>query len=191
LTRPLHRAPHSPHTTPFRAQGPYDQLNATATDEAGNTANATTPQTVQVDTAAPAISFTTVSFTDTGVLGDHITNNGLVTLSGTMSDNVTGSQVQAFNGSTPLGFATIHTVTHTWTLPTTLPQAPKTHLNPHATLDACNTANATTPQTVQVDTAAPAISFATVSFTDTGVLGDHITNNGLVTLSGAVSDNVT
>src|SRR5262249_57469204 len=106
----LHDALPISHTwtlTTTLAQGTYNQLNATATDEAGNTSNATTAQTVQVDTAAPAISFATVSFTDTGVLGDHITNNGLVTLSGAVSDNVTVSRAQEFTPHPPPRLTTV------------------------------------------------------------------------------------
>ena len=171
------------------AQGTYDQLNATATDEAGNTTNATTTQTAQVDTTHPSISFDTVSFSDTGVPGDHITNSGQVTLSGTVSDNVTVSQVQVFNGTTLIGTATV--TNGVWSLTTTLAQGTYDQLNATATDEAGNTTNATTTQTVQVDTTHPSISFDTVSFSDTGVPGDHITNSGQVTLSGTVSDNVT
>ena len=171
------------------AQGTYDQLNATATDEAGNTTNATTTQTVQVDTTHPSISFDTVSFSDTGVPGDHITNSGQVTLSGTVSDNVTVSQVQVFNGTTLIGTATV--TNGVWSLTTTLAQGTYDQLNATATDEAGNTTNATTTQTVQVDTTHPSLSFDTVSFSDTGVPGDHITNSGQVTLSGTVSDNVT
>jgi hypothetical protein len=173
------------------AQGTYSSLNAVATDEAGNTVSATTAQTVQVDTAPPAIAFTSVSFADSGIVGDHITNNGNVTLSGTTSDNVTVSQVQIFNGTTLLGTATVNNTAHTWSLTTTLAQGTYGSLNAVATDEAGNTASATTTQSVQVDTAPPSITFDTVSFTDTGVASDQITKNGNVTLSGTTADNVT
>ena len=90
-----------------------------------------------------------MSFTDTGVQGDHITDNGQVTLSGTVSDNVTVSRVQVFNGSQLLGTATVDNVHHTWTLTTTLAPGAYNQFNATAIDEAGNLANATTTQTVK------------------------------------------
>ncbi len=121
-------------------------------DTAGNIGS-TTSQAITIDTTAPGVTFDTVSFTDTGVQGDHITANGQVTLSGTVSDNVTVSQVQVFNGSQLLGTATVDNVHHIWTLTTTLAPGAYNQFNATATDEAGNSANATTTQTVQVNDA--------------------------------------
>ena len=76
-----------------------------------------------------------------------------VTLSGTVSDNVTVSQVQVFNGTTLIGTATV--TNGVWSLTTTLAQGTYDQLNATATDEAGNTTNAATTQTVQVDTTAP------------------------------------
>ena len=124
-------------------------------------------------TTPPGVTFDTVSFTDTGVQGDHITDNGQVTLSGTVSDNVTVSQVQVFNGSQLLGTATVDNVHHTWTLTTTLAPGAYNQLNATAIDEAGNPANATTTQTVQVNDA-PVL--APISPTLTAITEDQTTN---------------
>jgi len=172
-------------------QGLYSAFKATATDEVGNAATATTAQSVEVDTTPPSITFDTVSFVDTGVPGDQITDNGSVTLSGTTSDDVTVAQVQVFNGATLLGTATVDSVHNTWSLKTTLAQGTYNNLNAVATDEAGNAATATTTQSVQIDTTRPSVTFDTVLFSDTGIQGDHITDSGSVTLSGTTSDDVT
>ena len=108
-------------------------------------------QNLTVDETPPVVTFDTVSFADTGVQGDHITDNHQVTLSGTVSDNVTVSQVQVFNGSQLLGTATVDNVRHTWTLTTTLASGTYNHFNATAIDEVGNPANATTTQTVQVN----------------------------------------
>ena len=141
-------------------------------DTAGNIGS-TTSQAITIDTAAPVVTFDTVSFTDTGVQGDHITDNGQVTLSGTVSDNVTVSRVQVFNGNQLLGTATVDNVHHTWTLTTTLAPGAYNQFNATATDEAGNLANATTTQTVQVNNA-PVL--APISPTLTAITEDQTTN---------------
>ena len=98
-----------------------------------------------------------MSFTDTGVQGDHITNNSSVTLSGTVTDNLTVSQVQVYNGTTLVGTATVDSVHHTWSLTKTLADGTYNQLTVKATDSAGATASAGTTQYVQIDTAAPAL----------------------------------
>ena len=141
-------------------------------DTAGNIGS-TTSQTITIDTAAPVVTFDTVSFTDTGVQGDHITDNGQVTLSGTVSDNVTVSRVQVFNGNQLLGTATVDNVHHTWRLTTTLAQGAYNQFNATAIDEAGNPANATTTQTVQVNDA-PVL--APIGPTLTAITEDQTTN---------------
>jgi T5SS/PEP-CTERM-associated repeat protein len=173
------------------ADGSYNHLSVTATDEAGNTASAPTAQTVQVDTAPPSITFDSVSFTDTGTPGDNITSNGSVTFSGTLADNVSVSQVQVFNNGTLLTNAVVSNGTHTWTLTTTLPSGTYRNFSATATDEAGNVSpSATKTQSFQIASAPPVVTFDEVSFVDSGTQGDGITNIGSVFLSGSVTDSV-
>ena len=129
------------------------------------------------DTSAPTVAFPTVSFTDTGVQGDGITNNGAVTLSGTVADNIGPSTVEVFDGSTDLGAATVSG--GSWTLSTTLGQGTHNSFSAKATDEAGNTATATNSTSVTVDTIAP-----TVAFTP----GVTFSNAHTATLNGTVSD---
>jgi hypothetical protein len=137
-------------------------LTVTATNTLG--AGASTTQSIQFKTVTPlTITFDAVSFVDAGVQGDHITNNGNVTLSGTVTDNVTVSQVQVFNGSTSLGLATVNNTAHTWSLATNLTQGTYNQLKATATDSGGNSASASTTQFVTVDTTPPAVTLQTES----------------------------
>ena len=62
------------YTTAVLANGSHS-LTATATDVAGNVSSASATLAVTVDTVAP-VAPTIASFsTDSGVVGDHITND--------------------------------------------------------------------------------------------------------------------
>ena len=143
-------------TTSFTPVEGLNTVLVRQTDAAGNVSGVSALSFI-LGTTRPGVSFDTVSFTDTGVQGDHITDNGQVTLSGTVSDNVTVSQVQVFNGSQLLGTATVDNVHHTWTLTTTLAPGAYNQLNATAIDEAGNPGNATTTQTVQVN-GAPVIT---------------------------------
>ena len=131
-------------------------LTVTATNTLGQTAS--TSETIQLNVVTPLkVTFDTVSFTDTGVQGDHITNNSSVTLSGTVTDNLTVSQVRVFNGSTLLGTATVDNVHHTWSLTKMLADGTYNQLVVKATDSAGTTAAASTTQYVEIDTTAPAL----------------------------------
>ena len=143
-------------TTSFTPAEGLNTVLVRQTDAAGNVSGVST-LSFTLGTTPPGVTFDTVSFTDTGVQGDHITDNGQVTLSGTVSDNVTVSQVQVFNGSQLLGTATVDNVHHTWTLTTTLAPGAYNQLNATAIDEAGNPGNATTTQTVQVN-GAPVIT---------------------------------
>ena len=159
-------------TTSFTPVEGLNTVLVRQTDAAGNVSGVSALSFI-LGTTRPGVSFDTVSFTDTGVQGDHITDNGQVTLSGTVSDNVTVSQVQVFNGSQLLGTATVDNVHHTWTLTTTLAPGAYNQLNATAIDEAGNPANATTTQTVQVNNA-PVL--APINPTLTVITEDQITN---------------
>ena len=164
-------------TTSFTPVEGLNTVLVRQTDAAGNVSGVSA-LSFTLGTTPPGVTFDTVSFTDTGVQGDHITDNGQVTLSGTVSDNVTVSQVQVFNGSQLLGTATVDNVHHTWTLTTTLAPGAYNQFNATAIDEAGNPANATTTQTVQVNDA-PVL--APISPTLTAITEDQTTN---VTIRG-------
>ncbi len=90
------------YTTSALANGTHS-LTATATDAAGNTGAASTAMSVTVDTAAP-VAPTIASFSnDSGTVGDGITNDNTLTLTGTAEAN---STVKVYDGATLLGTAT-------------------------------------------------------------------------------------
>ena len=89
------------YTTAALANGGHS-LTATATDAAGNTGVASSALAVTIDTTAP-VAPTIASFsTDSGVVGDGITNDNTLTLTGTAEANAT---VKVYDGATLLGSA--------------------------------------------------------------------------------------
>ena len=90
------------YTTAALANGAHS-LTATATDAAGNTSASSAALSVTIDTAAP-VAPTIASFsTDSGTVGDGITNDNTLTLTGTPEADAT---VKVYDGATLLGSAT-------------------------------------------------------------------------------------
>ena len=90
-------------TTAALANGAHS-LTATATDAAGNTSAALDARSrVTIDTAAPAAPAIASFSTDSGAVGDGITNDNTLTLTGTAEAN---STVKVYDGATLLGTAT-------------------------------------------------------------------------------------
>ena len=75
-------------------------LTATATDVAGMTSAASAVMNVTVDTTAPVAPSIASFSTDSGTVGDGITNDNTLTLTGTAEANAT---VKVFDGATLLG----------------------------------------------------------------------------------------
>ena len=78
-------------------------LTATATDAAGNVSAASSAMAVTIDTTAPVAPSIASFSPDSGVVGDHITNDSTLTLTGTAEAN---STVKVYDGATLLGSAT-------------------------------------------------------------------------------------
>jgi len=126
-------------------------LTATATDAAGNISAASTALSVTVDAAAPTAPAIASFSTDSGTVGDGITNDNTLTLSGTAEANAT---VKVYDGATLLGSATANG-SGAWSY-TTAALSNATHsLTATATDAAGNTGAASTALSVTVDTAAP------------------------------------
>ena len=160
----------------------------TATDTvSGTTGVASAALNVTVDTVAPVAPTITAFSPDTGIVGDHITDAAVLTLTGTAEAN---STVKVYDGATLLGSATANS-SGAWSFTTgTLSNAIHS-FTATATDVAGNTGVASSALSVTVDTVAPvAPSIASFS-TDSGVVGDHITNDNTLTLTGSAEANST
>ena len=148
-------------------------FTATDTDVAATTSAASAALSVTVDTTAPVAPSIASFSTDSGIVGDNITNDNTLTLTGTAEAN---STVKVYDGATLLGSATANG-TGAWSF-TTAALANGAHsLTATATDAAGNTGVASAALSVTVDTTAPvAPSIASFS-TDSGTVGDGITND--------------
>src|SRR5665811_136251 len=79
------------------------QFTATATDAANNTSTPSTSYAATIDTTAPAAPAITAITTDSGTVGDHITNDTSLTISGTAEAN---STVKVFQDGVLIGTTT-------------------------------------------------------------------------------------
>ena len=142
---------------------------------------------VTIDTTAPVAPSITSFSTDSGTVGDGITNDNTLTLTGTAEAN---STVKVFDGATLLGTATANG-SGAWSFTTgTLSNAAHS-FTATATDAAGNTGVASAALAVTVDTTAPvAPSIASFS-TDSGTVGDGITNDATLTLTGTAEANST
>ena len=174
------------YTTAALANGAHS-LTATATDAAGNTGAASAALSVTIDTTAPVAPSIASFSTDSGTVGDGITNDNTLTLTGTAEANAT---VKVFDGATLLGSATANG-SGAWSY-TTAALANGAHsLTATATDAAGNTGAASAALSVTIDTTAPvAPSIASFS-TDSGTVGDGITNDNTLTLTGTAEANST
>ena len=160
-------------------------FTATATDAAGNTGAASAALAVTV--TAPSGAPTITSFSpDTGVVGDGITDPAILTLTGTA---VANSTVNVYDGTTLLGTATAN-ASGAWSFVTApLPDG----LHSFTATDTVSgvTSAASAVMNVTIDTVAPAVPTIASFSTDSGTVGDHITNDATLTLTGTAEANST
>ena len=131
-------------------------LTVTATNMLGQTASSPAAH-IQLTIASPlSVTFDKVTFTDTGVQGDHLTDNSTVMLSGTVTDAIAVSKVNVYNAGSLIGSATINP-DHTWTLTKALADGNYNQLSVTATDAAGTMASAATGQYVLIDTKAPTV----------------------------------
>ena len=142
---------------------------------------------VTIDTAAPAAPTIASFSTDSGTVGDGITNDNTLTLSGTAEANAT---VKVFDGATLLGSA-VANGSGAWSY-TTAALANGSHsLTATATDAAGNTGAASSALSVTIDTVAPAAPTIASFSPDTGTVGDGVTTASVLTLSGTAEANAT
>ncbi|PUE05953.1 hypothetical protein B9Z51_17015 [Limnohabitans sp. T6-5] len=157
-------------------------FSVTITDAAGNT-SATTPIIITIDTTASAAPVANLdASSDSGVLGDKLTNDTTPTLSGT---GTAGEVITLKDASgAVIGTATV-AANGTWSITpvTALPSGANT-LSVTST-DAAGNTSAATPLVVTIDNTASAAPVANLdASSDSGVLGDKLTNDTTPTISG-------
>ena len=140
-----------------------------------------------IDTAAPTAPAITTFSNDSGTVGDGITNDNTLTLTGTAAAN---STVKVYDGATLLGKVTANG-SGAWSY-TTAALADGTHsLTATATDAAGNTSAASAALNVTIDTAAPSAPAIASFSNDSGTVGDGITNDNTLTLTGTAAANST
>ena len=139
-------------------------------------------------TPAPRSSRAIASYsTDSGTAGDGITNDNTLTLTGSAEANAT---VKVYDGATLLGSATADG-SGNWSY-TTAALANGAHsLTATATDVAGNTSAASSALSVTIDTSAPVTPAIASYSTDSGTVGDGITNDNTLTLTGSAEANAT
>ena len=174
------------YTTAALADGAHS-LTATATDAAGNTSAASAALSVTVDTAAPGVPTVSSFSSDTGMVGDGITNDNTLTLTGTAEAN---STVKVYDGATLLG-----TVDRQWQRRLELHDrgAGERHAQPDGDGDGCGRQHRRRLGNLERDgRRGGADSPVIASFsTDTGTVGDGITSDNTLTLTGTAEANST
>ena len=123
---------------------------------------------------------------DTGVVGDGITDPAILTLTGTA---VANSTVNVYDGTTLLGTATAN-ASGAWSF-VTVPLPDGVHSFTATDTVSGVTSAASVVMSVTIDTVAPAAPTIASFSTDSGTVGDHITNDSTLTLTGTAEANAT
>src|SRR5262249_13792352 len=142
---------------------------------------------VTIDTTAPTAPAISSFSTDSGTVGDGITNDNTLTLTGTAEASAT---VKIYDGATLLGSTTANG-SGAWRYTTPALSNPTQSLPPAPT-DAAGTYGMASPSlSVTIDTTAPAAPVISSFSTDSGTVGDGITNDNTLTLTGTAEANAT
>ncbi|WP_128927175.1 Ig-like domain-containing protein [Bradyrhizobium guangxiense] len=154
-------------------------------DAAGNIGT-TAAQAVTIDTTAPtaALAITAIS-QDSGTAGDFITNDTTLTVSGSNGALSSGEKIQlSSDGGATWADVTQSTAT-SWSY-----LDPATHASSFTyqtrIIDAAGNIGTTAAQAVTIDTTAPTAALAITAIgQDSGTVGDFITNDTTLTVSGS------
>ncbi len=183
-------------TTTANASGTWSYNTATLADGSHGfsisaTSNGTTATstalTVKVDTKAPSAPTITSFSSDTGTVGDHITSDHTLTLTGTAEAN---STTKIHEGSTLLGSA-VTNGSGIWNYTSAVLANGAHSLSATATDTAGNTGTASTPLSVTIATTTAVVPTIASFSTDSGTMGDHITNDHTLTLAGTAAPKAT
>src|SRR6185436_10832318 len=167
-------------TTGALANGGHS-LTATATDVAGNTSAASSALSVTIDASAPVTPVIASYSTDSGTVGDGVTNDNTLTLTGSAEANAT---VKVYDGATLLGSATADG-SGNWSYTTAALANGGHSLTATATDVAGNTSAASSALSVTIDASAPVTPVIASYSTDSGTVGDGVTNDNTLTLTGS------
>jgi hypothetical protein len=161
-----------------KPEGTY-QITASAGDAAGNASGLSSVYPVTIDTTAPAAPTITGYSTDSGVIGDFITNDNTPTIVGTAEP--LSSVIVFFNGVSQ-GTAPVN-ANGSWTF--TASQLDGTYDVTATAQDAAgNTGPTSAPLTLTIDTVAPNAPIITSFSTDTGEPGDRVTADTTLSITG-------
>ena len=166
--------------------------HAHETDVAGNVSAASSALSVTIDTLAPAApgSLTLAPTSDSGVPGDGITNKNTPVITGT---GVAGDTITLRDGATAVGTATVG-ADGKWSITTSVLADGTRTLTATEADPAGNTSAASAALPVTIDSVAPAApgNLALAAASDSGVVGDGITNkNPVITGTGVAGDTIT
>ncbi|MCP5019410.1 MAG: hemagglutinin, partial [Ketobacter sp.] len=164
-------------------------ITATAQDASGNTSAASLAYAITVDTGLPAAPAITTMTTDTGVLGDLITGDNTLLFSGTSEADAT---IEIFIGASSVGTTTANG-SGVWTFDysgTTLSDGAYS-VTATAQDTSGNTSVASTSFNLTIDVVAPAAPSVDSITLDSGILGDLITSDNTLLISGTAEANST
>jgi hypothetical protein len=173
------------YTTAALGNGTHN-LTATAIDVAGNTGVASSVAAITVNTPIPTAPAIASVSNDSGTAGDGITNDNTLTLIGAAIAN---STVNLYDSATLLGTA-LASGSGAWTY-TTAALADGSHSLTATDTVAGITSAASSTLAVTIDTTAPVVPAIASFSTDSGTVGDHITNDNTPMLTGTAEANST
>jgi hypothetical protein len=161
-------------------------LTATATDVAGNVSAVSQPLDPVINSPPPAAPQITSFSIDSGIVGDHITNDNTPTLTGTA---VANSTVEVFDGTTQIGMATANG-SGQWTLTTPVLSDGTHSLTANDTDSSGHTSALSAAFSVTIDTHTPGAPTMAVYSQGGSAVGSTTTLNDLV-LKGTAEANST
>ncbi|AUM11350.1 Ig-like domain-containing protein [Ketobacter alkanivorans] len=170
------------------SDGAYS-ITATAQDASGNTSVASSAYAITIDTGLPAAPAITAMTTDTGVLGDLITGDNTLLFSGTSEADAT---IEIFIGASSVGTTTANG-SGVWTFDysgTTFSDGAYS-ITATAQDASGNTSVASTSFNLTIDVVAPAAPSVDSITLDSGILGDLITSDNTLLISGTAEANST
>lgn len=173
------------HTDTAYGDGQYG-ITAVASDMAGNISGNSGVLFVTVDTTAPVKPVVASITEDTGVAGDGITSDNLLTMAGTAEADVS---VEVFLDGTSIG-TTMADGTGNWTLGhNTALNDGSYAITASATDLSGNNSGLSDPLAITVDSTAPAKPLVAAVTDDTGVAGDGVTSDDTLIFGGNAESN--
>jgi uncharacterized protein YegJ (DUF2314 family) len=167
-----------------KADGSYT-ITASAQDAADNTGGLSNECLVTIDTTAPAATTITAFSDDTGVVGDKITRDNTLRITGTAEAN---SRVTVFFDGVAEG-TTVADALGNWSYNASAKADGLYTITASAQDAAGNTGGLSNECMVTIDTTGPAATTITAFSDDTGVVGDKITRDNTLTITGTAEAN--